>query len=160
MDANQLRAIIEETLREADRKAQTSCFYSPKAVELLMMTAAAETNLGFYIKQIKGPALGIFQMEPATHNDIFENWLVYKSDLFKRAVDSFYNEGMSDELNLMGNLPYQIVMARCHYLRNRAPIPEHWMLGELAKYYKHVWNTHLGDATPEKALRAYLKYAS
>lgn len=73
----------------------------------------------------------------------------------KMGVDSFYNEMMSHSLNMRGNLPYQIVMARCHYMRDRHSIPD---LGpEMAKYYKRVWNTWKGKATAEKAWEAYRK---
>jgi hypothetical protein len=36
------------------------------AADLLMATAAVETALGTYLLQIKGPARGVFQVEPAT----------------------------------------------------------------------------------------------
>jgi hypothetical protein len=54
----QLRSLIEETLRALEPEVP----YSEPAVELLMMTAAAESALGRYIKQIGGPARGIFQI--------------------------------------------------------------------------------------------------
>lgn len=47
-------------------------------VELLLLTCAAESAMGKYIMQVGGPARGIFQMEPNTEKDIWENWLKYK----------------------------------------------------------------------------------
>ena len=45
---------------------------SPAARALLLGTAAQESAMGRYIRQLRGgPALGIFQMEPATHDDIW-----------------------------------------------------------------------------------------
>ena len=62
-----LRNLITSVLKELN-------LHSDNAVNLLMGTAAQESHLGKYRKQIGGgPALGIFQMEPATFNDIVNN---------------------------------------------------------------------------------------
>src|SRR5271167_3363149 len=47
---------------------------------LLMGTAAQESQL-IYTHQINGPALGYFQMEPATYDDCFTNFLDYRAAL-------------------------------------------------------------------------------
>ena len=44
--------------------------YSEDAEELLVFTCAVESLGGTYLQQVKGPALGIYQMEPVTYNDI------------------------------------------------------------------------------------------
>ena len=41
-------------------------YESKNANFLSLCTAAIESNCGYYIKQVGGPALGIWQMEPAT----------------------------------------------------------------------------------------------
>ena len=51
--------------------------YSDSAKVLLIGTCDIESNLGTYLYQINGPALGIYQMEPATHDDIILNYLKY-----------------------------------------------------------------------------------
>ena len=48
-------------------------YNSKNAQMLLLATAAIESKCGHYIKQINGPALGIWQMEPETHGDIWLN---------------------------------------------------------------------------------------
>ena len=59
MDPKQLKELIERVLRKVN-------LYSDAAVDLLMLTAAQESACGKYIRQLgNGPALGIFQMEPA-----------------------------------------------------------------------------------------------
>lgn len=57
---SQLKKVVTETLKEMDR-------FKPECVELLCMIAAHESMLGKYRKQIKGPALSLFQIEPRTH---------------------------------------------------------------------------------------------
>ena len=67
MDAQQLHDyIIKPTLQymSGNSSSNDSAF-------LLFCTAAIESNCGEYIKQINGPALGVWQMEPATHMDIY-----------------------------------------------------------------------------------------
>ncbi len=43
--------------------------------EMLLMGTAAHESLLIYTHQIGGPALGYFQMEPATHDDCWTNYL-------------------------------------------------------------------------------------
>ena len=60
---------------------------------LLLGTAAVESSGGRYLYQIKGPARGIFQMEPRTGWDIWENYLVhrtsYEADLMRTTGLSY-----------------------------------------------------------------------
>ena len=48
-------------------------YQSDSADLLSLCTAAIESDCGYYIKQLNGPALGVWQMEPATHNDTWDN---------------------------------------------------------------------------------------
>ena len=51
--------------------------YQPESVELVLGTCIQESHLQ-YLKQLGGgPALGVIQMEPATHEDIWDNWLLF-----------------------------------------------------------------------------------
>lgn len=147
MHKEQLREMIIEVLTQAN-------LLSVPAVDLLMGTAAVESQRGYYWRQIKGPALGIFQMEPRTERDIWENYLKYKHHL-RTMMAGFGYEG-PDETRLKYDLRYQILMARIHYLRIKAPIPA--TLAGQADYWKAHYNTHLGAGTPEKYLKAYEEY--
>lgn len=153
-----LRELITNTLRRLAVKAGMPVLYSADAVELLMMTAAQETLLGMYLKQIKGPAMGIFQIEPATHSDLYSNYLVNHPQL-KDAVDEFYATGGGFEENMTGNLLYQIAIARAFYYRVPKALPPHTDADAMARYYKKYWNTYLGKATIEEAKTRYAKYA-
>lgn len=168
-----MRELIQDTLRALDPEIP----YSEAAVELLMLTAAAESNLGQYIKQINGPARGIFQMEPSTAHDIYTNWLVYKPDLLA-LVNQFASKADPD-LQARGDLIWQIVWARLHYRRVPDPLPEiryvplhlsggevrmtrrltHKSIINLARYWKKHYNTRLGKGTVHKAIEKYRRYA-
>ncbi|MFH2100435.1 MAG: hypothetical protein ABIJ95_13050 [Pseudomonadota bacterium] len=147
MDPVHLSRLINQVLKRTP-------WYSTDAVALLCMTAATESLCGKYLFQNPGPALGVFQMEPATALDIFENWLAHRPEAL--AVVEGSQSGMDLDIDLAGNLPFQIVMARVHYLRDREPIPGD--LAGKAAYYKRVWNTVEGAATEERALAYYRKY--
>jgi hypothetical protein len=49
---------------------------------LLLGTALTESGDMHYLHQLgNGPALGVYQMEPTTHEDIYDNYLKYKKEL-------------------------------------------------------------------------------
>jgi len=147
IDKHQLRRLISETLQEIE-------LYSEEAVKLLMGTAAQESGLGTYLRQLRnGPALGIFQIEPATFKDLFENYLFKKPDLFNK-VKTFAIELEAEEM--VWNLKFAIVMARIFYLRMPGSLPT--TLNGMAKYYKQYYNTPLGAGTEEEFINNYKKY--
>lgn len=156
MNAHELRELIKEVL--------SGCLtleipYSEDAVELLMLTAAQESLLGTHIVQMGGgPARGIFQMEPATEKDIYENYLAYQPNL-RHIVDG-YKMAYSDSqgLNLKANLVYQIVMARVHYFRVSEALPDHRELYATAKYWKKYYNTEKGAGDFKDAELNYQLY--
>lgn len=134
--------------------------WSTDAEELLLLTAAQESHLGKYLHQINGPALGIYQMEPATYEDIWSNYLKYKDGLAEEIskwhlvrTDSKGYEQMK------GNMYYATAMARAHYLRRKEPLPDHNDVEAMAAYYKQYWNTPLGAATVEEAITNYKRFA-
>jgi len=172
MHPGQLRSLVEETLRALSPEVP----YSESAVELLMLTAAAESAMGRYITQLGGgPARGIFQMEPQTQYDIFINWLVYHQDVLNK-VNTFSSVGQRYELDSIGNIPFQIVYTRLHYFRVPDPIPEisytrvnpenggtqriltARSLMMLAKYWKRYYNTSRGKGSETEAVRKYQRY--
>lgn len=159
-EPNQFRALIEEVLQAM----HPTVGYSDTARELLMLTAAQESHLGKYIKQINGPARGVFQMEPATERDIWQNYLRYRHEL-RRIVEGFMNapgnapaDG-APEIEKQGNLLYQIAMARIHYLRTPKALPSSAdSLESLATYWKEFYNTPLGAGTVEEAVKNYERF--
>lgn len=123
-------------------------YYSDNAYQLLRLTCAQESHYGTYLYQIGGgPARGLFQMEPRT-----EMWLWNKFPDLLEEYDS------SSRQDLIGNIPYQIVAARCYYLVWREPLPEASDHVGLAKYWKKYWNSIKGKGTVEEAVVNYRKF--
>ena len=148
MNPRQLRELIEHVLKDAG-------LYSPAAVELLLLTAAVESNLGEYIKQVGGgPARGIFQMEPSTEKDLYDNYLQYRGNRWRTMAR--YNS--ADTRDLWFNLGYQILLARMHYMRVPEALPDPNDILAMAKYWKKYYNTWKGAGTVDKARLKYLTY--
>ena len=156
-DKKQLRQYIKDVLWVMSSMMTTE-YDSDDAVELLMFTAAHESKLGTYLKQLHdGPAKGLFQIEPATWEDVFVNYLNYRKPL-RDTVQSFSIRTMPIEMDMEGNLAMQIVMARVIYLRVSEALPSKDDVFGMALYYKQHWNTHLGVATISGAIGSYKKY--
>lgn len=141
IDLDQFRnLIIEPTLKELE-------LYSVAAVELVLGTAIQESRLS-YLKQLGGgPAMGPFQMEPATHDDIFENYLQYQGILRQRVMAQVRSGFDPDANNMAGNLYYACAMCRVHYYRSPDPLPKVGDLPAQARMWKRVYNTPLGAGT-------------
>lgn len=127
------------------------------AVELLMLTAAQETHLGRYLRQVRGPAMGVFQVEPATLADLIKNYLVYRPEL-STALRLMGAKGIDAELNMVGNLAFQICVARLIYRRVPKALPDRKDVKAMAEYWKEYWNTKLGKGTVDEAIRNYNRF--
>lgn len=151
-----LRDLINKTLTPLG-------LWSPAAEELLMATCAQESHLGVYRQQIHGPALGIFQMEPATHDDIWNNYLAYHTKL-GTAISNLGGVAQIGVLRrpdagvLVNNDPYAIAMCRVHYLRVPGVLPASDDLAGLWGYYKQWYNTPKGAATQLEFVSNYRRY--
>lgn len=145
LDFAQLRHyVVQPTLRELD-------LWSPAAEALLLGTAAQESRGRWLVQLGGGPARGIFQMEPATHSDIYENFLRYRPAL-AGAVRRLLAPSPADERQLVTNLAYAAAMCRIHYLRQRPALPEAGDIAGLARYWKRHYNTVEGAGTEAEFL--------
>ena len=132
-------------------------YNTPEARLLLLATAAIESDCGYYIKQVNGPALGIWQPEPATHDDIWKNCdaLSFDGGEISELLYSLAPLGKCGDMALIASPMYCCVIARLKYSMDRQALPE--ITGdrkidevEFYKYYKRVYNTNLGASTFEK----------
>jgi len=131
--------------------------YSESAVNLIIGTAAQESQFK-YIKQLGGgPALGLFQMEPNTHDDIWDNYLAYRKDLASKvralATQKLFFDHAADEM--IGNVYYAAAMCRIHYLRAPMALPDADDIEGMANYWKTFYNTVHGAGTVDEFIRHY-----
>ena len=95
-------------------------------------------------------------MEPATHNDIWNNFLKYKPELAEK-VGNLLTPGDKVQ-QLVGNLPYAAAMCRIHYLRVPKALPGVGDIKGFSFYWKNYYNTQLGAGTPEDFVKAAGQY--
>lgn len=131
---------------------------------LLLGTCAVEAALQYRFQRGGGPARGLFQMEPATAYDIFENMLQYtnRPGLVNSLMKIWLNlesvplfMPLVDELDyhLANNDPFACAMARLHYMRFPEQIPR--TVKDLGKYWKTYYNTAGGAGTTQRFRQAW-----
>ena len=127
--------------------------YNSKNAQMLSLaTAAIESKCGYYIKQINGPALGIWQMEPATEGDIWQNCDALQDDEFNKVVrlmlPQTHDQYFSEALIIAPR--YACAMARLKYSMDENALPFYGSRLKIYKYYKRIYNTPLGASTLKK----------
>jgi hypothetical protein len=129
---------------------------------LVLGTALVESRLR-WLDQIDkyakpGPAYGLYQMELATHDDIWANYLSQKIAI-RLAVArlSVYSSlgDKPDATELWSNLAYATAMCRVHYRRVSAPLPRSSDAHGMAFYHKRFYNTDAGATIVEHSLKHF-----
>lgn len=120
--------------------------WSPAAERLLLGTALAESGLR-RLHQIRGPARGLYQIEPATLGDLYANWLPRRPTLAAGLRSVTTPEGALED-QLVWNLGYATAIARLIYCRRPEPLPRADDLPALADYWKTHFNTPAGRGQP------------
>lgn len=144
MDPEQFRHhILRPVLKQIE-------LWSPEAEELLMGTAAVESGFR-YLHQIRGPAVGIFQMEPKSIMDLL-GWIGQRPRA-KASLIPYTLPQLPIVEQCHGNLYLITALARWYYYRIPDPIPV--KLAGQAEYWKRYYNTPLGKGTEQKYISAY-----
>lgn len=154
MDAQQLHDyIIKPTLKYMGESYNTE-----EARFLSLGTSAIESDCGHFIKQVNGPALGIWQMEPETHDDIWNNCDALKDEVFAYRIRQLRISPINRfDHDLQVSPMYACAMARLKYSMDPHALPKYnggtaLDLDMFYRYYKRVYNTHLGASTFQKWL--------
>jgi hypothetical protein len=132
-------------------------WWSQPAEDLVMGTAAQESRLRYLRQLPNGPALGIWQMEPATHDRHWHMYITPRQSLRARIMDTCRLAepvaGIPSATTLLFNLRYGAAMCRLHYRRVPAPLPED--LAGQAAYWKDYYNTADGAGTVAEYVANY-----
>lgn len=130
------------------------------AEQLLMGTAAQESHFRYLSQLGLGPALGLFQMEPATHDDIWAHYIRYRPEVADpvRRLAAPVGHGHPSSSELSWNLRYAAAMARVHYRRVPAPLPDAGDVEGLAFYWKEFYNTAAGAGTPDEFITNWVAF--
>lgn len=125
------------------------------ARRLLAGTALTEGRL-CYIDQVErggdkapGPAYGPYQMEKATHNDIWLSYLSFRAPLATIVKEFAIGQGSVEQMH--GNWYYATAMARIHYRRARFEMPAADNYKGMAEVWKTYYNTAKGAGDAKEA---------
>jgi hypothetical protein len=151
IDLSQLRLlVIRPTLYSL---ASGGISYSLAAENLILGTGLHESNYQ-YLAQIDGPALGFWQMEPATFMDCWTNYINYRVPL-RMAMLGLCGSVYPEPQALVTNLALACAMARVKYARSPEPLPDAEDAGAQSAYYKQWYNSSEGAATMAQVLPAF-----
>ena len=128
---------------------------SPEAINLVTGTALAESG-GSYLHQLgTGPALGLWEVEPATLHDTYDRWLQVPAQAPLRAlVTALLPVGADIEERALSDLRFGAVMCRLKYRMAPDELPSD--AAGMAALHKSWYNTAGGaaSAAANKALFA------
>lgn len=128
---------------------------SDAAAELLLGTALVESRLSWRRQLGNGPARGLFQMEMATHDDVWTNYLNYRAKLAAKVRALKSSALAAAESEVENNDLYAAAMARVLYKRAPAALPAAGDVEAMAAYWKQYYNTPLGKGTVGKYLEVW-----
>jgi hypothetical protein len=132
----------------------------PNRVQLVIGTGSVESGGYNYLDQTTpgpGPAYGFWQMEKATHDDLWRNYIAYQPSAFRETLWRLAGaQNLSSYIppidTLHWNLRYAAAMCGVHYRRAKGALPVAGDARAMAAYWKQWYNTPLGKGTEAKAL--------
>lgn len=127
--------------------------HSAAASNLMLGTALVESGLVHRRQKGGGPARGLFQIEPATFDDIYRRYLPRRTHLLAR-VNGLLRPNMTPAGQLYDNDRFGCAIARLKYWMCPLPLPASGDLPALAAYWVRHYNAG-GKGTVEKFLAAY-----
>ncbi len=144
------RQLLEIAVRPA--LAALGPSYSPPAAEQLVIgTAAVESQLVWLKQHGTGPALGLWQMEPRTFHDLAQR---AKGETLA-ALLSLSVTGLTDAGEVAWNLRLGAAMCRIKYRDDPHGLPVAGDVRGMAETWKRCYNSRLGAGKPEDFERAW-----
>tara|TARA_Y100000310_G_scaffold109498_1_gene107950 strand:- start:182 stop:643 length:462 start_codon:yes stop_codon:yes gene_type:complete len=141
-----IKSIIDWTLKKIN-------MHSKDAAAMVYATGMAESGYKYLSQMGDGPAIGFFQLEPATMKDIMDNYVAYRKPILKSLQDLGYKDSDS-EYRVKSNIALQVAFCRLKYRRDPFPLPMWWNKKDQSEYWKRAYNTELGKGTVEHFLEA------
>jgi hypothetical protein len=133
------------------------------AVNLLLGTAAQETNMGEFLLQrsigIRG-GIGLYQMQQSAYDQLWDNVISKNVALRAKLRLMLGYEGRPMASRMASDLFLATAMARLYYYVIKVPLPDSNDIEGMASFYKKWWNTPSGKATEEQFIENYKRYVS
>lgn len=149
-----LEYVIQPTLRHL--AAAIPRLDSLASEQLMLGTALVESNLDALKQRGGGPALSVFQIEPATFDDIYGRYLRARAALLTQIQDLRIPAFTPTE-QLAGNPFFACGIARMKYWMVPEPLPPAGDLEALGHYWKRYYNTEEGAGNAQYFADLYRK---
>ena len=135
-------AILHKALSEYVRPglfAAGDVFNSISRQHLVLGTGYKESGYVHTVQIGGGPALGFFQMEPATYRDTLINFVAFRPDL-QKAIFALTGSHAPDVQTLVINPAFAALMCGIKYLRSPIPLPAPFDAFGQACIWKKAYN--------------------
>src|SRR5690606_9814258 len=145
--AEELRTlVIRPTLEHLGESGEQAA----AAENLLLGTAAQESGLGFHLRLKRACGLGIYQITPQIHLNVWDRYLIDHPDLASliRGLASQHEFLAHPHAELATNLSYATAIAWMIYRRTGRPLPAADDVAGLARY----WFRHFPHRSSNTAL--------
>jgi len=119
------------------------------AEELVLGTALVESAAMYLTQSGGGPALGLWQVEPKTDDDLYINFLSYRQQLGARFME-LRSPALRMNENLSTNLIYGSAVYRLCYYRQPQALPVAGDVESHAAFWKQHYNTPFRPGTVSK----------
>lgn len=126
-------------------------YSSPAAEQLVMGTAAVESGLVWLKQHGTGPALGLWQMEPFTFNDLIRR----RPENLRLSIAMLAGGPLIEPHCVAWNLRFGAAMCRLKYRDDPRPLPQEGDVHGMAQTWKRCYNSHLGAGKVEDFERAW-----
>ena len=152
-----LEHVIRPTL---DHLAVAEPRLGGRAAEQLMLgTAISESNINALVQHGGGPALSMFQIEPATFHDIYDRYVGMRlSAQLCLAINDLRLPALTPREQLPGNPFFACAIARMKYWMAPQPLPDADDIDALGRYWKTHYNTLGGQGTASHWAYLYRKH--
>jgi hypothetical protein len=152
IDLSQLRLlVVRPTLQRLAAGAITP---SLAAENLVLGTGLHESQYTYLAQVGGGPALGFWQMEPATFADCWANYIAFRTPL-RMALVGLCGGSQPAAEDMVTNLALACAMCRVRYARSPQALPDAADAGALAAYWKLVYNTPAGAGVALQVIPAF-----
>jgi len=133
---------------------------TPESTLAVMMIIAHESRRGEYLVQIQGPALGLEQMEPLTHNDTWKHGdSIWRNALICGIItqEQFDKKIHPLATRLIYDLAYGVFMCRQRLFMKKGALPK--SIDEMSVYLNKHWNSAFGAANDDSYSYDYNKWS-
>ena len=147
-----MKSTIKEIINEVLSRMETLKVPNTiEARELIFETGNAETGYRHLEQMGGGPSLSFWQLESNTIQDIWDNYISYRTNYIQMAYELGLRDGELD-FCVMSNIALAVFFTRVYYRRQPGAIP--LTPEERADYWKQYYNTEGGKGTVKHYLEA------